>query len=169
MCSLVHFSLKLKTSNDQRSFPWLDMFSKVLHGNWRSVKTSKALQDIAIQEYSLTVFGVLFIFFLNIAHLIKHPLHQNSICPPMSASAKHPLIRQLSENTSHNTTESPNIPDISTSRTLWEELANVWLGTEFEVSLGILCLLLEVFEMWLLNSSCHSARAVIMYSNLMKL
>jgi hypothetical protein len=43
----------------------------------------------------------------------------------MSASAKHPLIRQLSENTSHNTTESPNIPGISTSRTLWEELANV--------------------------------------------
>ena len=38
------------------------------------VKTSRALQVLSMQKHPLTVCGVLFIFFLNITHLLKHLL-----------------------------------------------------------------------------------------------
>lgn len=60
------------------------------------VKTSRVLQVISMQEHSLTVCGILFIFFLNITHLLKH-----------LRSAKHhmPSDRTASSKTLHDTTD----------------------------------------------------------------
>jgi hypothetical protein len=68
------------------------------HSRQRSAKASKGLQGKPMPEPPLTVCGVVFIFFVSITHPLKH-LPQHPLY--MSASAKHPLIRQFQNTHTH--------------------------------------------------------------------
>lgn len=103
---------KVTTSKDQ--------LSVVRCSNVRasSAKASEALQSDPMPEHPLTLCRITLTFFLNVVHPLKHLLQQNitrqrpekhHMCllnktsSSVSASAKHPLIRQLPE-TSCDTT-----------------------------------------------------------------
>jgi hypothetical protein len=87
---------------------WNTRSSLVLFSLWspdkrRSAKTIEVLQGEPTQERPLTLCRVMFIFFLNITHPLKHPLQQNITALSQKqlsgkrhvfGLSKHPLIRQ---------------------------------------------------------------------------
>jgi len=111
-------------SQEVAEIPWevfLAHFSLQSH-RWRPVKHS--LQGEPMRGPPLTVCGVLFIFFLNTMCPLKPLLQQNIICPQTCLLQQNILSgvccnkpsshKRASRKTSHDTTESPKEPEIST-------------------------------------------------------
>lgn len=113
---------QVRSSLQNTGSPFLSTLSHSKSRQQRSVKTSQALQGES--RPPLAVCGVIFIVFLDITSSLKSPLQGKVICSFTDSfqenttclfSAKHPPIRQPPEKKSHDTTESPEKPEISTS------------------------------------------------------
>lgn len=91
-----HYSLVARSGQQKQPEYHQKFFGKFLSMKWRPVKTRKVLHVIAMQKSPFPVCGVLFIFFLNIMHLLK-----------ILFSAKHHMSahKTASRKTSNDTTE----------------------------------------------------------------